>query len=164
MRAHRLFTVLCGWCPFGLLALSGCGTNFQDILFQVAAATGRTVADGVLTDVANTLGDALDAASPSPPTDQGDGAAPPPDSMNEPPLDEVTGDPTAGEDLFLANNCSACHCDDASGGCALSAPSLRGIDVPTVDERLRGEIEHPGGKFDFTNQDIADIQAFLGSF
>ena len=30
-----------------------------------------------------------------------------------------------------------------------------------LDDRLRGDVQHPGGKFNLTNQDIVDLQAYL---
>lgn len=73
------------------------------------------------------------------------------------------GDAAGGETLFSGNNCSACHCADASGGCALDAPSLQGVSGGVLDAMLRGDDPHPGGKFDLSDQDIADLAAFLSS-
>lgn len=71
------------------------------------------------------------------------------------------GDPASGEQIFGASGCGACHCDDASGGCALDAPSLSGVAFDRLDEKLRGETAHTGGKFDLNDQDLMDLQAFL---
>ena len=75
----------------------------------------------------------------------------------------ATGDAAAGETLFTGNSCAACHCDDATGGCALDAPSLVGISDATLDDVLRGAASHTGGKLEATDQDIADLTAYLAS-
>lgn len=143
----------------GLLVVSGCGTNFEEALFQAVNATGRTYLDILITDLANTLVDSLDPGeAPSLEDEVDDGGTPPPVG---PPLEELTGDPAAGEGIYVSNSCSACHCAEATGGCALSAPSLVGVTITTVDDRLRGDVDHPGGKFNLTNQDIVDVQAYL---
>jgi len=72
-----------------------------------------------------------------------------------------TGDAANGKALFAANGCAACHCADASGGCALSAPALKGVSFQIVDDHLRGTADHPGGKFMLTDQEIADLQAYF---
>lgn len=145
-----------------LMALSGCGTKFDEALFQTASATGQTFLDILLTDLANTLADSFDQEGTSAPGDElgDDGEVPPPDG---PPLEELTGDPDTGEAIYASNSCTPCHCADAAGGCALSAPSLVGVATETLDDRLRGDVEHPGGKFNLTNQDIVDLQAYLAS-
>jgi len=75
----------------------------------------------------------------------------------------LTGVAANGKTLFNANGCVACHCADASGGCAASAPALMGVTTQEVDDHLRGTAVHPGGKFTLTDQEIADIQAFLAN-
>lgn len=84
-------------------------------------------------------------------------AAPPDDGAAA-----LTGDQAAGETIFTANICGACHCDDASGGCLPSAPALQTTDNATLLDFLVGDPLHTGGKFpDLTDQDIADLAAFL---
>ena len=144
-----------------LLTLSACGTNFDEVLFQTAGATGRSFLDTLLTDLANTLADSFDSEGTPASEDELDGGEAPP--QVGPPLEELTGDPAAGEEIFASNNCAPCHCADAAGGCALSAPSLVGVATETLDDRLRGDVAHPGGKFNLTNQDIVDLQAYLSS-
>lgn len=145
------------------MSLSGCGSNLDEVFYQTAAATGRTSLDLLLTDLANTLADSLDRAGTTAPGDEldednGGGDTTPPVG---PPLEELTGDADAGEGIFASNSCAACHCADAGGGCALDAPSLVGVSTETLDDRLRGDVAHPGGKFNLTNQDITDLQAYL---
>ena len=72
------------------------------------------------------------------------------------------GDAAGGALVFLNNGCGACHCDDASGGCALGAPALIGVEADELDERLRGDASHPV-KFDLSDNELADLQAYLGS-
>ena len=74
----------------------------------------------------------------------------------------LTGDPAAGQTVFTANNRAACHCADASGGCALSAPPIIGVTAGTLDGVLRGDEAHPL-KVELSDQDLADLQAYLAS-
>jgi mono/diheme cytochrome c family protein len=146
-----------------LTGLSGCGTNFDEVLYQTASATSRTFLDILLTDLANTLADSFDqrdtpASEDEDDGDNGGGDTNPPDG---PPLEELTGDPGTGEGVYASNACAPCHCADAGGGCALSAPSLVGVETETLDDRLRGDVNHPGGKVNLTNQEIVDLQAYL---
>ncbi len=143
------------------VALSGCGTNFNQALYQAAGATGRTFLDILLADLQNTIEESFDQGETPAPGDGNDGGdTTPPDG---PPLEDLIGDPDVGEGIFVSNNCAPCHCEDAGGGCALSAPSLVGAETETLDELLRGDADHPGGKFNFTNQEIVDLQAYLAS-
>jgi mono/diheme cytochrome c family protein len=146
------------------MGLPGCGTNLNEALYQAAGATGRTFLDILLTDLANTLADSFDQGGTPPPEDEldggdGNGTIPP----DDPPFEELIGDPGAGEGLYASNSCTPCHCADAAGGCALNAPSLVGTATDTLDDRLRGDAAHPGGKFNLTNQEIVDLQAYLAS-
>ncbi len=156
-RPALLFVLVC------LMGLAGCGTNFDEVLYQTASATSRTFLDWLLTDLANTLADSFDregtpAQGDEDDGDNGGGDTNPPDG---PLLEELTGDPGAGEGVYASNACAPCHCADAAGGCALSAPSLVGVAIDTLDDRLRGDVDHPGGKFSLTNQEIVDLQAYL---
>lgn len=75
----------------------------------------------------------------------------------------ATGDPAAGETFFAGAGCGACHCADASGGCALEAPSLINSDVDTLEAYIVGDAAHPGGKQDASAQDLADLAAYLAT-
>ncbi len=144
-----------------LMSVSGCGTNFNEALYLAADATGRTFLDILLTDILSPPAESFDQAETPAQEDELDGDdAPPPVG---PPLEELTGDPDAGEDTFVSNNCTACHCADAAGGCALGAPSLVGVATETLDDRLRGDAAHPGGKFNLADQDIVDLDTYLSS-
>jgi cytochrome c553 len=152
--------------PLLLAALAvpfaGCGTNLNEVLFQSGAATGRTLIDLWLTDFENRLADSLNpngaaAGDSGSTTDQGGGGTSGGDGSSG-----LTGDPAAGQTVFAANNCAACHCANASGGCALSAPPVVGVTAETLDEVLRGDQTHPA-KVELSDQDLADLQAFLAS-
>jgi hypothetical protein len=76
----------------------------------------------------------------------------------------LTGDPVAGEALFSNsdNGCSGCH--EAAGEGALGPfPNLTGVSFDMLNDILRDDsIAHPGGKRpDFTDEDLADLAAFL---
>ena len=73
------------------------------------------------------------------------------------------GSANDGEVLFADNNCSACHCADAGGGCALNAPPVTNADFELLDRFLRGGESHAGGIFSFDDREIADLAAYLGS-
>ena len=173
-RVGRWGTMKSRSWPLVLAALAvpfaGCGTNLNEVLFQSGAATGRTLIDLWLTDFENRLADSLDrngaaAGDGGSTTDQGGGGS-----------DQgsgggagggggsvgLTGDPAAGQTVFRANNCAACHCADASGGCALSAPPILGVTAGTLDSVLRGGQAHPV-KLELSDQDLADLQAYLAS-
>ncbi|MCH8967103.1 MAG: cytochrome c [Planctomycetes bacterium] len=163
------------------LGLSGCGTNLNDVLLQSVSAVGRTFLDIALTDLANAVADSLDQQASAPSeqadetqTDEGEGDSDEgePDADTDPGDDGDQGDAddtggltpqaASGEAYYAANGCATCHCDDASGGCALDAPVV-GEDIDTLDEWLRGEVPHPGGKFDISDEQLADLQAYLAS-
>ncbi|MCH8148885.1 MAG: hypothetical protein IH987_13045 [Planctomycetes bacterium] len=128
--------------PLLALLFCGCGTNFDEILSQSLAATGRTALDIFLTDFANAVADRAE-------DDSDDG-------------DDSDGDHGTGEAIYVSNGCGGCHCADASGGCALDAPALLDVEVETLDEFLRGDTPHTGGKYDLSDQEILDLQVYLG--
>lgn len=124
------------------LAGVGCGTGLDNVLLPVAESTARGAADIVLSEFALALDEAL----------------------NPPPVPETPpeGDPVLGMVIFETHNCLYCHCQDARGGCASSAPNIQGASYALVDNQLRGLITHTGGKFpEFTDFDIADLAAYL---
>jgi len=150
---------------------AGCGTNLNEVLLQSGTATGRTLIDLWLTNFENRLADSLDqngaaAGDSGSTTDQGGGGT---DQGNGGDATSggdgstgLTGDPAAGQTVFAANNCAACHCAAASGGCALSAPPIVGVTAETLDGVLRGDQAHPA-KVELSDQDLADLQAYLAS-
>ena len=68
-----------------------------------------------------------------------------------------------GETIYLSNNCAACHCADAAGDCALSAPALVGVGAASLDAFLRGGEPHSGGQLALDDQELADLAAYLAS-
>ncbi len=72
------------------------------------------------------------------------------------------GYPTCGEAVWNANNCLTCH---GELGCGGSGPDIRDVTFDTVDAKLRdADTSHAGGKReDLSDQDIADLVAFLNS-
>ncbi len=80
------------------------------------------------------------------------------------------GDAMNGQMLFVTGDgvsnfsCSICHCVDASGGCMASAPNIQDEGYTAVDRKTRSQnVNHTGGKYNFTDQEVADIAAFLES-
>lgn len=80
-----------------------------------------------------------------------------------PPPDGDGGSAANGEMIYSSNNCSACHCADASGGCALSAPALVGAEASTLSDFLSGVSPHAGGPLELSEQDLLDLEAYLAS-
>ena len=76
---------------------------------------------------------------------------------------DAAGSAANGEIIYLSNNCAACHCADASGECALSAPALVGVGAATLDAFLRGDEPHSGGRLALEDQELADLAAYLAS-
>ncbi len=74
------------------------------------------------------------------------------------------GDPVAGEAFYAANNCAACHCDDATGGCIPTAPSLVGEESDAIFSRLSGAEAHTGPPVEgVTQEDADDLAAWLAA-
>lgn len=72
-------------------------------------------------------------------------------------VSSLTGDTTSGSTLFTSN-CASCHGANATGG---SGPNLVGQDETTVIEAvLSGPDEMPAFTA-LTDQQIADITAFV---
>ncbi|MFM2162559.1 MAG: Cytochrome oxidase, cbb3-type, subunit [Pseudomonadota bacterium] len=71
----------------------------------------------------------------------------------------LTGDAQAGEALY-ATHCSVCHNADGSGS---TGPSLRGesLDGETVAVILQGEDAMPAFGDTFSDQEVADLLAWL---
>jgi mono/diheme cytochrome c family protein len=162
MRSSMMFTP--GWLiGLGLMALlPGCGTNVESLLFTSAGAAGRTALDLFITDSVNTLADAIENANQPPPVV----AAPEDDGAGDNAGDSgVAGpaDAAAGDAFFASNGCGGCHCDDASGGCALDAPALIGMDADTIDRRLSGQDPHPVPPQQLSAQELADLEAYFAS-
>lgn len=164
-------------CVLGSIVLCGCGTDLPELLQQSALSAGRTFLDGLLTDLANALaepdtggaGDSTDDGTADDSGDEGDEPGMDDGTGADGDMDDtgsglanLTGESVVGESLYIINGCASCHCADASGGCALSAPSVVGDSATSLDESLRGEASHPI-KVDLSDQEIVDISAYLDS-
>lgn len=158
------------------LFVAGCGTDLGEALLFAGDSAGRTFIDVLISDFYSDapelvtfpgrLGDATDddAAPEETAADMdAEESAPLEEEDIEDIVDlELAGDADRGVAVFTANFCTACHCDDASGGCLPTAPDVRGTNVTTLQEKLQGDEPHVGGTFpDLTAQDLADLQAFL---
>jgi len=141
--------------------VTGCGTDWQQVLIQESTAVGVTLVDRLLTEVANSLLDSLDEVGQPEPADtepgdtggEGGGAVD---------LDTLTGVEAQGESLFAEQGCTSCHCADAMGGCVGGAPGVVGVAAELLDGALRGAAAHPV-KPSLTDQDVVDLEAFLAS-
>ncbi len=147
------------------IALCGCGTNFDALLLQSLAARGTTVLDLIITDVVDQVVDNLDQTPVDQPGDNdGPDSSDGPDNSNmDPPPDDLMPDTAAGMAFYAANGCGGCHCDDGSGGCALSAPPLFDVNAETTGAILRGEQSHPIAPLDISQQELADLESFFAS-
>jgi len=124
----------------------GCGTNLNEVLYQAGNAAGRTAFDIWYTGLLNRL-----LAEPSTADDgSGDDGG------------DSTDVPAQGQDLFTANSCAGCHCADGSGGCALDAPPVAGIDLTTLTAALTGAAPHPTQP-ELTTDELAALAAYLQS-
>ncbi len=163
-----------------LVAIAGCGTDLENVVYQAGAATGRTIVDIGLTQLANALAGVDVPSDTGAPDDNGtpDDSGPvdvdPDDMQDDPNVDDgggpdatngddrPLGDAASGDAVFTSNGCAGCHCADATGGCALSAPNIIDADVTLLDEFLILGSSHPI-MFDFTSQELADLEAFLAT-
>lgn len=75
-------------------------------------------------------------------------------------VSSATGDTSAGAALY-ADNCASCHGSAGGGG---SAPNIAGISdsAGVIDTILYGTSGMPGFASSLTDQEIADILAYLG--
>lgn len=136
-------------------SLSGCGSNASDILTQYAQAAAQTAVDQWLTSLANQINGTPIEPDDDDPT-PGDG-----DTGNGE-TDQPVGNPVQGEELYTANNCGGCHCPDASGGCALSAPAIIAASVDNVASILDVASGHPF-RPELTETDVGDLAAYLAT-
>lgn len=67
-----------------------------------------------------------------------------------------------GGALIVAGNCFSCHGGEGTGGPGLPGPNLRNKSRVQIWNRLLPPTNHPGGAHpEFTQQDFADLEAFL---
>ena len=72
---------------------------------------------------------------------------------------DITGNASAGETLY-ASDCSGCHGSTADGG---SAPGLKGVEVEVFTDVLANGIGYMPAFPNYTEQDIADVVAYIDS-
>lgn len=77
---------------------------------------------------------------------------------------DLTGDAAAGE-VTYTQQCSACHAADGTGG---TGPSLvaaygEGEDLEMIDVILTGDDGMPGFESTLSDQEIADVWAYVGT-
>ena len=138
-----------------LLGMSGCGTNLADVLYQTAAAAGRTYVDLLITDVANDLADAIeDEVTGDDDTADGDDADG--DDDGDDGGDDADDGGAADGATLYANNCAACHGADGASG---FAPDVTGL---TADELAAGLESASHGSISLTDEEVAAIAEFLG--
>lgn len=156
-----------------LVGVAGCGTNLDELLLQAAASVGRVVVDQAITEVANEVADAIaddGVDSTNGDVDDGtdgsgdgdDGTGGDGDNGGGGPDLPAEGDASRGATIYADSGCASCHCADASGGCALSAPGLVGVSATVIDDALRGGAGHPTMPA-LTDQEVVDLAAFLAA-
>ena len=71
----------------------------------------------------------------------------------------LEGDPVNGAEVYAAN-CASCHAADGSGG---SGPNIQGEDedAEVAEVVLEGEEDMPAFDGDLTDQEIADVVAYV---
>lgn len=132
----------------------GCGSNAGDLVVQYAEALAQTAVDQWLTELVNDLNgtpiepDDSDSTPGDGDTGNGDG--------------EPSGDPVQGASIYAANSCGACHCADAGGGCALSAPAIIATSHESIASILVEDSGHPLQPV-LSETDIADLEAYLAT-
>ena len=169
--------------------LTGCGSGIQEALILAGESGARTFLDILLSDLVADLpdyfsfppglgGDDADDGGDGDGGDgdgdgvgdggdgdggdgDGDGDGDGGDGDGDNGGTDLVGDAVDGEALFTGN-CAACHCASAAA-CGAGQIDIEGIGFSRLQEKLLGEGFHGGGKFpDFTEQDLADLAAFLG--
>jgi len=170
-----------GWCTTLLLfpLLTGCGSGVQEAIGLAAQSGTRTFVDILLSDLLADLpdlfsfsGDAPDGGDGDP--DAGDGAG----GADGGDGDGSAGDGDAGDgdgdgggtdlagvaadgETVFTDQCSACHCG-GTVACEGSLLDVAGSDFDSLFDKLIGGGFHGGGAFpDLTDQDLADLEAFL---
>ena len=80
-------------------------------------------------------------------------------------------DATRGQTIFTSiqpgevQACADCHCVAATGWCGYEAPNIQGKTYADLDAQVREiSANHTGGQFGLSDQDVADIAAFLATF
>lgn len=77
-------------------------------------------------------------------------------------ITDLTGDATAGADVFAAN-CASCHAADGTGGTGPDLTAEAEDPAEIAEYVLYGEDEMPAFDGDLTDQEIADVVAYVAS-
>jgi mono/diheme cytochrome c family protein len=77
---------------------------------------------------------------------------------------DLTGDAATGETTYT-QQCSACHAADGTGGTgpSLVAAYAEGEDLEMIDVILTGDDDMPGFEGTLSDQEIADVWAYVGT-
>lgn len=70
------------------------------------------------------------------------------------------GDPAGGQTI-ISTICFGCHNVDGSGGAGFPGPNIRNKSRTFMSNYLPAPTVHPGGAFNYTPQQFADLEAFL---
>jgi len=159
----------CACCSILLLPmLWGCGSGIQEAALLAGESGARTFLDILVSDL---IADAPDyfsfPAGPAANDGTGDGTGNGGTNGGNGGTDggnggtDLVGDAANGEAIFTSV-CIACHCASAAS-CGSGQVDLEGVTFSRIQEKLQGSGFHAGGKFpDFTEQDLADLAAYLG--
>ena len=133
------------------LGLAGCGTNIEEILYQTGTATGRTLFDVMLTDLANAIVECWEGDEAPADGEDDDDA-----NGGENGDDANGGNGEVDGSALYANNCSACHGADGASG---FAPDITAMAAETLSTGLESASH---GSISLTEEEVAAIAGFLG--
>jgi len=71
------------------------------------------------------------------------------------------GDPATGATFYSGQPCVSCHAADGTGGAGFPGPNIRGLSRGYIENFLTTAGLHPGGSYLFTQQEFANLEAFL---
>jgi mono/diheme cytochrome c family protein len=80
------------------------------------------------------------------------------------PPEYANGDPAAGKDVFMANNCGVCHTLSAAGSNGTVGPNLdeaKPSEALIADRVVNGKGAMPPFKGQLTDKQIADVVAYV---
>jgi mono/diheme cytochrome c family protein len=145
------------------LCFAGCD-SLGEAAAQSTDASLRALIDLLLTDLTNQVADSLDQDDPE---DAGDMAGDSDDDVDDADDadDGTDGGDGAGDDpvtrgeTLVADNCSVCHGADGASG---FAPNIQGVTEDLIAQQTGGAGGHTS--FELSEQDRADIAAYLASF
>jgi len=153
--------------------LVGCGSGLQQAIGAAAESGSRTFLDILLSDTLANLPDLFSFNGNGSTDNTGDTGGSGGDTGGtggDTGGGDTGGGGTGGTDLvgvaadgetLFMTDCASCHCG-GTADCGGGGIDLSGESYANIDAKLRGSGFHGGGKFtDFTDQDIADLEAFL---